>query len=115
MSNKARFCVGMHTRTAITPMRRAPGAPLTEQRACRFAGRITQGLMMAEARRPSVRECAALHGVSPYTVVMACDQLLARGLLEARHLLGVFCVSRCGLPRPSPAGSRHPTLSMPPR
>ena len=83
-----RVCIGMNTHTAA--LSRASGTPLAEQLAGRFAERIGQGLLGVGARLPSVRDCAVQHGVSPYTVVAAYDQLLARGLLEARKQRGFF-------------------------
>ena len=77
-------------RTDTQPLIRNGGTPLAEQLARRFAERIGQGLLLAGSRLPSVRDCAAQHGVSPYTVVAAYDQLLARGLLEARKQRGFF-------------------------
>ena len=69
---------------------REAGSSLTEQLATRYAARIQQRLLLPGARLPSVRECARRHGVSPYTVVAAYDQLLARGLIEARKQRGFF-------------------------
>ena len=69
---------------------RAEGATLTEQLAERFAERIAQRLLAPGARLPSVRECAARHGVSPSTVVGAYDLLQARGLVQARPQRGFF-------------------------
>lgn len=63
---------------------------LTEQLASRFAERIRTRLLAPGARLPSVRQCAEQHGVSPYTVVAAYDQLLAQGLIEARKNRGFF-------------------------
>ena len=54
---------------------------LTEQLAERFAARIRDRLLAPGSRLPSVRQCAALHRVSPSTVVAAYDQLLAQGLV----------------------------------
>ena len=71
---------------------RSPATPLVPQRE-HHAGRAAGGALRAAhrqrllapgARLPSVRECARRHGVSPHTVVAAYDQLLARGLVEAR-------------------------------
>jgi len=69
---------------------RAANASLAEQLSARFAERIQQRLLLPGARLPSVRECARRHGVSPTTVVAAYDQLLARGLVEARRQRGFF-------------------------
>jgi DNA-binding transcriptional MocR family regulator len=69
---------------------RGASQPLAQQLAQRFAERIQQRLLLPGARLPSVRDCARHHGVSPYTVVAAYDQLLAQGLLEARQKRGFF-------------------------
>jgi DNA-binding transcriptional MocR family regulator len=63
---------------------------LTEQLAARYAERIDQRLLAPGARLPSVRECARRHRVSASTVVAAYEQLLARGLVEARRQRGFF-------------------------
>jgi len=72
------------------PLSRQSDATLTEQLSGRFAEHIRQHLMAPGARLPSVRECARRHGVSPYTVVAAYDQLLAQGLVESRKQRGFF-------------------------
>jgi len=72
------------------PLSRQADATLTEQLSGRFAEHIRQHLMAPGARLPSVRECARRHGVSPYTVVAAYDQLLAQGLVESRKQRGFF-------------------------
>ncbi|MBT9492444.1 MAG: PLP-dependent aminotransferase family protein [Paucibacter sp.] len=77
-------------RQAAAPLSRHASQPLAQQLAQRFAERIKQRLLLPGARLPSVRECARHHGVSPYTVVAAYDQLLAGGLLEARKQRGFF-------------------------
>jgi len=76
---------------------------LTEQLAARFAGRIRQRLLAPGARLPSVRECARRHGVSPYTVVAAYDQLLAQGLVEARRQRGFFVRDTSAAPPRAPS------------
>jgi DNA-binding transcriptional MocR family regulator len=63
---------------------------LTEQLASRFADRIRDRLLAPGSRLPSVRQCAAVQGVSPSTVVAAYDHLLAQGLVEARKNRGFF-------------------------
>jgi DNA-binding transcriptional MocR family regulator len=69
---------------------RTSSQSLTEQLGARFAERIRSRLLAPGARLPSVRHCAQLHGVSPFTVVAAYDQLLAQGLVEARKNRGFF-------------------------
>ena len=71
-------------------LQRAATETLTEQLAGRFAARIRDRLLAPGTRLPSVRQCAALHQVSPSTVVAAYDQLLAQGLVEARPQRGFF-------------------------
>ena len=55
---------------------KASSQSLTEQLAGRFSERIRNRLLAAGTRLPSVRQCAAQHGVSPSTVVAAYDHLL---------------------------------------
>ncbi len=69
---------------------RASSLSLTEQLAQRFAERIRNRLLASGTRLPSVRQCAAQHGVSPHTVVAAYDQLVASGLVEARRQKGFY-------------------------
>ena len=76
--------------TPPAPLTRNAALPLSEQLAQRFAARIRDRLLAAGARLPSVRACAAQHGVSPSTVVAAYDWLLAQGLIEARPQRGFF-------------------------
>src|SRR4051812_45263573 len=69
---------------------RRSNATLAEQLTGRYAELVRQRLLAPGARLPSVRECARRHAVSPATVVAAYDQLLARGLVEARRNRGFF-------------------------
>lgn len=69
---------------------RTASQSLTEQLGARFAERIRSRLLAPGSRLPSVRQCARQHGVSPFTVVAAYDQLLAQGLVEARKNRGFF-------------------------
>lgn len=92
---------------APAPLSRQSDATLTEQLSGRFAEHIRQRLMAPGARLPSVRECARRHGVSPYTVVAAYDQLLAQGLVEARKQRGFF-VRDQRRDAPVPAGEASP-------
>jgi DNA-binding transcriptional MocR family regulator len=95
---------------AAAPLR-ADDTTLTEQLAERYAERIAQRLLAPGARLPSVRVCAARHGVSPSTVVGAYDLLQARGLVQARPQRGFFVregaaaapvAERAAPPRPLP-------------
>jgi DNA-binding transcriptional MocR family regulator len=69
---------------------RTASLSLTEQLVARFTERIRTRLLAAGARLPSVRQCAAQHGVSPHTVVAAYDQLVAAGLVEAHKQRGFY-------------------------
>ena len=69
---------------------RTASQSLTEQLSARFAERIRSRLLAPGARLPSVRLCAAQHGVSVSTVVAAYDQLQAQGLVAARRNSGFF-------------------------
>ena len=63
---------------------------LAEQLSSRFAERINSRLLAPGARLPSVRQCALQQQVSPSTVVVAYDLLLASGMVEARKNRGFF-------------------------
>jgi len=81
------------TQSASPPdlgLTRAGRATLSEQLAERFAERIRQRLLSPGTRLPSVRSCAARHGVSPSTVVGAYDLLQAQGLVQAKPQRGFF-------------------------
>ena len=84
---------------------RTAAQSLNEQIAARFAERIRDRLLAPGSRLPSVRQCAAQHGVSPSTVVAAYDQLLAQGLVEARRNRGFFVRDRAQ--KVAPAGSQQ--------
>jgi DNA-binding transcriptional MocR family regulator len=100
----------MSTSTALS---RSASLPLAQQLALRFSERIQQRLILPGARLPSVRECARHHGVSPYTVVAAYDQLLAAGLLEARKQRGFF-VREVHAPRAKSAPAQTATATPAP-
>ena len=82
------------TGAAATSLTRSAAQTLTEQLADRFAARIRDRLLAPGARLPSVRQCAAQHGLNPSTVVAAYDLLLAQGLVEARPHRGFFVRER---------------------
>lgn len=77
-----------------THLTRSAARTLTEQLSERFAARIRDRLLAPGARLPSVRQCAAQHGLNPSTVVAAYDHLLAQGLVEARRNRGFFVRDR---------------------
>lgn len=82
---------------AAPVLARTAAQTLTEQLAERFAARIRDRLLAPGARLPSVRQCAAQHGLNPSTVVAAYDLLLAQGLVEARRNRGFFVRERAPL------------------
>ena len=101
----------MFSDTETTPSDALASAPaltrtaaqtLAEQLATRFADRIRDRLLAPGARLPSVRQCAAQHGLNPSTVVAAYDLLLAQGLVLAQRNRGFFVRDRAPL-RESPA------------
>ncbi len=76
---------------------RTAAQTLAEQLAARFADRIRDRLLAPGARLPSVRQCAAQHGLNPSTVVAAYDLLLAQGLVLAQRNRGYFVRDRAPL------------------
>jgi len=79
-----------------SPLTRTAAQTLSAQLAERFAQRIRDRLLAPGARLPSVRACAAQHGLNPSTVVAAYDLLGAQGLIEARRNRGFFVRDRRG-------------------
>ncbi|MBI5718616.1 MAG: PLP-dependent aminotransferase family protein [Burkholderiales bacterium] len=93
----------MSTTQIEAGLARAGRATLSEQLAERFAERIRQRLLSPGTRLPSVRACAARHGVSPSTVVGAYDLLQAQGLVQARPQRGFFVREAATPARPAAA------------
>ncbi len=94
---------------AAPTLTRSTAQTLTEQLAERFAARIRDRLLAPGARLPSVRQCAAQHGLNPSTVVAAYDQLLAQGLVEARRNRGFFVRDRAPVREDVRAAASAPT------
>jgi DNA-binding transcriptional MocR family regulator len=69
---------------------REANVPLAAQIESRFRGLIDGGRLAAGARLPSIRSLSQQLGVSPNTVVVAYDRLVAEGLLESRGRTGCF-------------------------
>ncbi len=67
---------------------------LVEQIVDWYAARIDERLIRPGTRMPSVRQLAAGHAVSRFTVVEAYDRLVARGYLESRRGSGFFVRER---------------------
>lgn len=63
---------------------------------------ISDGLLRAGERLPSVRQACRIHGVSPVTVLQAYYLLEGRGLIEARPKSGYFVKARLGQQLPEP-------------
>ena len=97
--------------SAITAPIAAPHGGRAESLAAAYAARIRAREFAPGARLPSVRQCAALHGVSPTTVVAAYDQLQARGLVVARSQRGYFVRDAHAAVRP-PGAYAHTDSSM---
>jgi DNA-binding transcriptional MocR family regulator len=106
------WCSGQHMNSPL-PLSRQSDATLTEQLSGRFAEHIRQHLIAPGARLPSVRECARRHGVSPYTVVAAYDQLLAQGLVESRKQRGFFVRDQRRSVAPGDEASISPSVLQP--
>lgn len=69
---------------------RNAATPLAEQIEQRLHEWLREGRLGAGARLPSIRQLAAQLGVSPNTVVVAYDRLVAAGLVEARATAGYY-------------------------
>lgn len=69
---------------------RHSGDSLIDQIVRSVQSRIGDKLLRTGARMPSIRQFAALHGVSRFTVVEAYDRLVAMGFLESRRGSGFF-------------------------
>lgn len=63
---------------------------LVEQIVAWYGARIGERLLRPGTRMPSIRQFAAQHHVSRFTVVEAYDRLVARGFLESRRGAGFF-------------------------
>ncbi|GGF48484.1 GntR family transcriptional regulator [Azorhizobium oxalatiphilum] len=68
--------------------------PLVTQIVSAVSARIAEGALPSGSRLPSVRQLAALCGVSTLTVSNAYNRLVAEGLLEARRASGYYVAAR---------------------
>jgi DNA-binding transcriptional MocR family regulator len=68
--------------------------PLADQIEARLRALIDAGSLPAGARLGSIRQFATQLGVSPNTVVVAYDRLVAAGLVESRGTAGFFVSER---------------------
>jgi len=89
--------------TSTPPLRPSPyvgllsrdtGETLIDQIARSVAARIDDKVLRGGARMPSIRQFAASHAVSCFTVVASYDKLVARGYLESRRGAGFFVRER---------------------
>ncbi len=76
---------------------RTCGDSLSEQIVRAVAARIDDKMLRGGARMPSIRQFAATHAVSCFTVVTSYDKLVAKGYLESRRGAGFFVRERSPL------------------
>ena len=76
---------------------RGCGDSLIEQIVRSVAARIDDKVLRGGARMPSIRQFAAAHEVSCFTVVASYDKLVAKGYLESRRGAGFFVRERSPL------------------
>lgn len=81
---------------------RESGESLADQIVRSVAARIDDKHLRSGARMPSIRQFAAMHGVSAFTVVAAYDKLVAMGYLESRRGAGFFVRERSSLNERTP-------------
>jgi DNA-binding transcriptional MocR family regulator len=81
----------------VSLLSRDSGEPLADQIVRAIAARIDDKQLRVGARMPSIRQFAATHGVSPFTVVASYDRLVAQGYLESRRGAGFFVRERSPL------------------
>jgi DNA-binding transcriptional MocR family regulator len=82
------------TNTLLT---RGSGETLIDQIVRSVASRIDDKVLRSGARMPSIRQFAATHGVSCFTVVASYDKLVAKGYVESRRGAGFFVRERSPL------------------
>lgn len=93
-----------------TLLLRASGETLIDQIVRSVAARVDDKFLRSGARMPSIRQFAATHAVSPFTVVASYDKLVARGYLESRRGAGFFVRERS----PLNTGERSAATPPPP-
>ncbi|HEU4852713.1 MAG TPA: PLP-dependent aminotransferase family protein [Telluria sp.] len=99
----------------LPPLSRG-GEPLVDQIVHAIAARIDDRVLRAGVRLPSIRQFAAAHGVSSFTVVASYDRLVAHGYLESRRGAGFFVRPRAGsrpiAPELADGGALRPPLDV---
>lgn len=81
--------------------------PLTDQVVASVGKLVEDRALRAGTRMPSIREFAADHGISRFTVVQAYDRLVAMGYLNSRPGSGFYVA-----PRPRPGVGGEPSLRL---
>jgi DNA-binding transcriptional MocR family regulator len=81
----------------VALLSRESGESLIDQIVRSVAARIDDKLLRSGARMPSIRQFAATHAVSCFTVVASFDKLVAKGYLESRRGAGFFVRERSPL------------------
>jgi DNA-binding transcriptional MocR family regulator len=81
----------------VTMISRDSGTSLIDQIVSAITARIDDKVLRGGARMPSIRQFAATHGVSCFTVVASYDKLVARGYVESRRGAGFFVRERSPL------------------
>ena len=76
---------------------RGAGESLIDQIVRSISARIDDKVLRSGARMPSIRQFAASHKVSCFTVVASYDKLVAKGYVEARRGAGFFVRERSPL------------------
>ncbi|ATQ76258.1 GntR family transcriptional regulator [Massilia violaceinigra] len=89
MTNTSNAAIGLLTRGS--------GETLIDQIVRSVSSRIDDKLLRSGARMPSIRQFAATHGVSCFTVVASYDKLVAKGYVESRRGAGFFVRERSPL------------------
>jgi DNA-binding transcriptional MocR family regulator len=103
-------CTGSSAMTGFDNFATAAQAstlPLVETITTFVRARIDDRALRAGMRMPSIRQFAADHGVSRFTVVEAYDRLVAQGHLESRRGSGFYVRERAqpATARPAPAST----------
>ena len=81
--------------------------PLTEQIVKGIGRLVDDRALLPGARLPSIRQFAAAHDVSNFTVVQAYDQLIVSGYIESRRGAGFFVNKPLRPAEPTEAGPLH--------
>jgi len=81
----------------VTLLTRGSGESLIDQIVRSVSARIDDKVLRSGARMPSIRQFAATHGVSAFTVVASYDKLVAKGYVESRRGAGFFVRERSPL------------------